>query len=68
MDWPVSETHPGYRVKIIELEGCRVEVLRPILDEKAQRKAEERVERAMASAMASYLKRKETNKNEHHRI
>lgn len=63
MDWPVSTEHPGYRVKVIELDGCRVEVLRPILDEKAQRKAEERVERAMASAMATYLKRKEIMKN-----
>lgn len=67
MDWPVSETHPGYRVGIIEMEGCKARVFRPILDEAARRKAEKRIAKAVSDLMADYY-RKETQKNEHNRV
>ena len=58
-EWASSPDHPGYRVKIIERDGCTIQVLRPELDEKEQAKREAHLKNVAERTLRDYYKRKE---------
>ena len=60
-EWEISTEHPGYRMKVIELNGCTIKVLRPILDEKERAKREAHVKAVAERVLRDYYKRKEGN-------
>ena len=58
-EWEPAPDHPGYRKKVIQCDGCTIEILRPILDEKEQAKRELHVKNAAERVLRDYYKRKE---------
>ena len=60
-EWEVSTEHPGYRMKVIESNGCTIKIFRPILDEKERAKREAHVKNVVERVLRDYYKRKEGN-------
>lgn len=59
--WTTSPDHPGYKIKTIKKGNCTIQVLRPELDAKEQKKREARVQTVAERVMRDYYKRKENN-------
>lgn len=53
--WTPSPDHPGYRVKIIERNGCTIELLRPDLSEEEATKREHHAKSVLESALKNYI-------------
>ena len=58
-EWVTSPEHPGYRVKVIQRDGCTIQILRPELDEKEQAKRESHLKNVAERTLSNYYKRKE---------
>lgn len=58
-EWAKSPEHPGYRVKVIEHNGCTIRILRPELDAGEQSKREAHVKAVAERVLSEYYKRKE---------
>ena len=58
-EWASSPDHPGYRVKVIERDGCTIQILRPELDEKEQAKREKHLKAVAERTLRDYYNRKE---------
>lgn len=53
--WTPSPDHPGYRVKIIERDGYKIELLRPDLTAEEAAKREKHAKSVMESALKNYI-------------
>lgn len=60
--WVTAPEHPGYRVKTLTVGECTIQVLRPILEEREQKKREAQVTTVAERVMRDYYKRKEKRK------
>ena len=58
-EWASSPDHPGYRVKVIERDGCTIQILRPELDAAEQAKREAHLKNVAERTLRDYYKRKE---------
>lgn len=58
-EWAPSPEHPGYRIKVIQYNGCTIEILRPELSEQEQAKREAHVKAVAERVLRDYYKRKE---------
>ena len=57
--WEVSTEHPGYRVQVIQDNGCTMRIFRPELTPEEQAKRVARVKAAAERVLKEYYKRKE---------
>ena len=53
--WTPSPDHPGYRVKVIERDGCTIELLRPDLSEEEAAKREHHAKSVLESTLKNYI-------------
>lgn len=53
--WTPSPDHPGYRTKVIERDGCTIELLRPDLPEEEAAKREKHAKSVMENALKNYI-------------
>ena len=58
-EWASSPEHPGYRIKVIQYNGCTIEILRPELSEGEQTKREAHVKAVAERVLRDYYKGKE---------
>ena len=58
-EWAPSPEHQGYRVKVIKLDNCTIQILRPELDEKERTKREAHLKSVAERTLSNYYKRKE---------
>ena len=58
-EWAQSPEHPGYRIKVIQRNGCTIEILRPELSAEEQTKREAHVKAVAERVLRDYYKGKE---------
>jgi hypothetical protein len=64
--WTPSPDHPGYRIKIIEHNGCTIEILRPDLAEEERAKREKHAKSVMETTLKNYIYKGERHEQPHH--
>ena len=58
-EWAQSPDHPGYRMKVVQYNGCTIEILRPELSAEEQAKREAHIKAVAERVLRDYYKRKE---------
>lgn len=58
-EWVSSPEYPGYRMKVIQYNGCTIEIFRPELSEEEQAKREAHTTAVAERVLRDYYKRKE---------
>lgn len=58
-EWATSPEHPGYRIKVIQYNGCTIQILRPELSAEEQAKREAHTKTVAERVLRDYYKRKE---------
>ena len=58
-EWEQSTEHPGYFVKVIQHNGCTIQILRPELSEHEREKRVAHIKKAAERVLRDYYKRKE---------
>ena len=58
-EWASSPEYPGYRMKVIQYNGCTIEIYRPELSAEEQAKREAHTKTVAERVLRDYYKRKE---------
>ena len=63
-EWVVSSEYPGYKVQVVKVGNCTVELYRPILQPTERAKREAHFKAVCESVLAQHYRRMEEKKHE----